>query len=145
MKQHHTYAHTGDRMDLVIKCSSCVSNLHDIKIMHRDIKLSNFLVNRKDFEYTVVISDFGLAVTLENNNSLRTSGRVGTTSYKAPELMSMPTGTTYGIEVDVYSFGVLTWELLSGQSRYGYLQKLMKDTDGHGQTLANWMQGNNGQ
>ena len=130
---------------MLVQCGVCVSMLHDTNIMHRDIKLANFLVNRKDSKYTVVISDFGVAVSSENKESVRASGCVGTTSYKAPELYSVKTGETYGMEVDVYSFGVVMWELLSGKSRYWHLHNLMKNKDGDGQKLDDWMRGNNGQ
>ncbi|XP_025981929.1 MDIS1-interacting receptor like kinase 2 [Glycine max] len=78
------------------------------RIVHRDISSKNVLL---DSEYVAHVSDFGTANFLNPDSSNWTSF-VGTFGYAAPEL-------AYTMEVnekcDVYSFGVLAWEILVGK------------------------------
>ncbi|KAL5172063.1 MDIS1-interacting receptor like kinase 2 [Glycine soja] len=80
------------------------------RIVHRDISSKNVLL---DSEYVAHVSDFGTAKFLNPDSSNWTSF-VGTFGYAAPEL-------AYTMEVnekcDVYSFGVLAWEILFGKHR----------------------------
>lgn len=67
-----------------------VSYLHDLGIMHRDIKLENIMIKKGNFqrgEVTPVIVDFGLA--LEIGTSKGQMVRCGTPGYTAPEILTL--------------------------------------------------------
>ncbi|KAG2403333.1 MDIS1-interacting receptor like kinase [Vigna angularis] len=90
-------------------------------IIHRDISSKNVLL---DLEYVAHVSDFGTAKFLNPNSSNWTSF-VGTFGYAAPEL-------AYTMEVnekcDVYSFGVLAWEILLGKHPGDFISSLLSSS-----------------
>lgn len=81
--------------------------VHFLKIIHRDLKPSNILVAS---DGTVKIADFGLSkiMTIEEQSM---TGGVGTQKFMAPEVIDE---LEYDEKVDVYSFGVLAFFILSG-------------------------------
>mmetsp|Transcript_1915 Transcript_1915/g.3453 ORF Transcript_1915/g.3453 Transcript_1915/m.3453 type:complete len:455 (-) Transcript_1915:1441-2805(-) len=93
---------------LGVKC------LHDNDIVHRDIKPENVLCKNKEWPYRVKIADFGLAdfVLEDTFGDKSTRGMYGTPFFVAPEVIR---GEAYGPAVDVWSCGVLLYNMLSGQ------------------------------
>ena len=92
------------------------------KIVHRDIKLENVLVNNKQGDqYDIRVADFGLAVFTYANELL--FGKCGTPGYVAPEILR---GQGYSYKCDVFSLGSLFFSLLTG--RYLFQGKNNKDT-----------------
>ena len=85
-------------------CKQIVNGLIDIhenKILHRDLKLTNILV---DFNNTIKITDFGLAVSIYSVNH----EEVGTYGYIAPEIFDR---NDYSFKSDLYSLGVIFLEI----------------------------------
>lgn len=89
--------------------------LHSKGIVHRDLKSPNILL---DNDNNALVSDFGLSGILRDNQEL--CGGVGTPNYTAPEvLMHMK----YGNKVDVYSYGVMLWEMATRRVPYGEMSQ----------------------
>lgn len=91
-----------------------VDCLHANDIVHRDIKPENVLAYRKDWPLNVKLADFGLAdFVLENSfGEKSTCGMYGTPFFVAPEVIK---AETYTPAVDIWSLGVLAYNMLSGK------------------------------
>ncbi|MEM1007657.1 MAG: protein kinase, partial [Myxococcota bacterium] len=100
-----------------------LSVAHDAGIIHRDLKPSNiFLVPREGSKVPLVkILDFGIAKVQESElldedsqNLTRTGTVLGTPFYLSPEQLTRRTGMDLGPSVDVYAFGVILYQMVSG-------------------------------
>ena len=92
---------------------------HSRGIVHRDLKPSNILIS---FEGEVKLSDFGLVTGLESSLGLTQTGELlGTPAYMAPEQFSNCAGDARS---DVYSFGILAYQLTHGSLPFGDLPYL---------------------
>ncbi|AQK63032.1 Protein kinase superfamily protein [Zea mays] len=87
---------------LALDLARGLNYLHSKKIMHRDVKAENMLLDRKR---TLKIADFGVARV--EAQSCEVTGQTGTLGYMAPEVLQ---GKPYDHKCDVYSFGILLWE-----------------------------------
>ncbi|KAL7159721.1 hypothetical protein ABFS83_01G046500 [Erythranthe nasuta] len=100
------------RLNIIMGAAKGLTYLHhdcSPRIIHRDIKSSNILL---DANFDARVSDFGLAKLLEDEESHITTIVAGTFGYLAPEYMQSGRATE---KTDVYSFGVLVLEILSGK------------------------------
>jgi serine/threonine-protein kinase len=96
-------------LDLLAPVLSALSAAHDAGIVHRDIKPENVLISN---DGTVKVADFGLARAVTTTGNTATQGLLmGTVSYLAPELV---TDGSADARSDVYSAGILLYELLTG-------------------------------
>ncbi|KAL5582237.1 hypothetical protein UlMin_014679 [Ulmus minor] len=106
---------------------SAVEHCHLRGIMHRDIKVSNILVNN---EGILKLGDFGLANIINSKNKQSLTSRVVTLWYRPPELLMG--STSYGVSVDLWSVGCVFAELylrkpiLKGRTEVEQLHKIFK-------------------
>ncbi|KAJ1293634.1 hypothetical protein BS78_01G083700 [Paspalum vaginatum] len=87
---------------LALDLARGLSYLHSKKIMHRDVKAENMLLDRKR---RLKIADFGVARVEAQSSEV--TGLTGTLGYMAPEVLQ---GKPYDHKCDVYSFGIVLWE-----------------------------------
>jgi serine/threonine protein kinase len=92
--------------------------LHSSGIVHRDLKSLNLLLDNK---WNVKVSDFGLtkfnADLHKHKRGSGAHGAMGSVHWMAPEVLSESPDVDY-VLADVYSFGVILWELLTRQEPY---------------------------
>ncbi|MFM2399953.1 MAG: hypothetical protein RL341_2110, partial [Pseudomonadota bacterium] len=105
------------RLELFLQVADAVSHAHARLIVHRDLKPSNILVTD---DGAVRLLDFGVAKLLEGDAAGSSSltqvmGRAVTPDYASPEQVS---GRAVGVGTDVYSLGVVLYELLTGSRPY---------------------------
>lgn len=93
---------------VISKVLSAVKHLHEIGIVHWDIKPENLLFEDSSPDAEIKLIDYGLSKRLEKENLLST--KVGTPFYVAPEILS----GQYSFPCDLWSIGVLTYLMLCG-------------------------------
>ena len=113
---------TRQRLDLFIKVCHAIQHAHSKGIIHRDIKPSNILVTIIDGVAIPKVIDFGIAKAVEGRlteNTLFTAYEqfVGTPAYMSPEQAEM-SGLDVDTRSDIYSLGVLLYELLAGKTPF---------------------------
>lgn len=116
MAQHGTLTWEA-RMKILLGTAKALAYLHEAiepKVVHRDIKSSNILI---DHEFNSKVSDFGLAKLLDSGESHITTRVMGTFGYVAPEYAN--TGLL-NEKSDIYSFGVLLLEAVTGRDPVDY-------------------------
>lgn len=115
--RQHGYLTWEARMKVLIGTAKALAYLHEAiepKVVHRDIKSSNILI---DDDFNAKVSDFGLAKLLGAGKSHVTTRVMGTFGYVAPEYAN--TGLL-NEKSDVYSFGVLLLEAITGRDPVDY-------------------------
>ncbi|XP_031106377.1 probable LRR receptor-like serine/threonine-protein kinase At1g53430 isoform X1 [Ipomoea triloba] len=108
------------RKKICLGIAKGLAYLHEesrLKIVHRDIKASNVLLDK---DLNAKISDFGLAKLDEEENTHISTRIAGTIGYMAPEYAMRGYLTD---KADVYSFGIVTLEIVSGKSNTNYRPK----------------------
>lgn len=95
-----------------------LAEAHRLGVIHRDIKPDNIFINRTPEGETIKVVDFGIAKMTASETGddwsklTATDSLIGTPAYMSPERLS---GTTYDGGADVYSMGVVLYEMLAGR------------------------------
>lgn len=96
-------------IDIMTQLCSAIMCAHDSYIIHRDIKPQNVLILE---DGRVKITDFGIAMALNSNELTQTNSVMGSVHYLPPEQAN---GSGSTIKSDIYSLGILMYELLTGK------------------------------
>jgi serine/threonine protein kinase/tetratricopeptide (TPR) repeat protein len=112
----------SDRLGLFVQVCQAVQHAHQKGIIHRDLKPSNVLVIMHDDRPVPKIIDFGVAKAIEGKLTDRTLETgfhqlIGTPTYMSPEQAQL-SGNDVDTRSDIYSLGVLLYELLTGMTPF---------------------------
>jgi len=113
---------TKERLDLFIPVCQAIQHAHQKGIIHRDIKPSNVMVTLHDGRPVPRVIDFGIAKATNQRLTEKTlftsyAQMIGTPAYMSPEQAEM-SGLDVDTRTDVYSLGVLLYELLTGTTPF---------------------------
>ena len=98
----------NEAVDIMLQLTSGIACAHDSYIIHRDIKPQNIMILE---DGRVKITDFGIAMALNQNELTQTNSVMGSVHYLPPEQAS---GSGCTIKSDIYSLGILMFELFTG-------------------------------
>ncbi|HUU83121.1 MAG TPA: serine/threonine-protein kinase [Phycisphaerae bacterium] len=133
----------NERLELFVQVCEAVQHAHQKGVIHRDIKPSNILVTMRDGKAIPKIIDFGVAKAISQPLTEKTvytqQGQlIGTPSYMSPEQVEM-TIQDIDTRTDIYSLGVLLYELLTGslpfnraslkEAPFGEVQRIIREVE----------------
>jgi tetratricopeptide (TPR) repeat protein len=134
---------TRQRLDLFLDVCRAVQHAHQKGVIHRDLKPSNVLVTLHDTKAVPKVIDFGIAKATSHRlteKTLFTEFRyfIGTPEYMSPDQAEI-SGLDVDTRTDIYSLGVLLYELLTGttpfdpvtlrKAGYGEIQRIIRDVE----------------
>jgi eukaryotic-like serine/threonine-protein kinase len=131
---------TRQRLDLFIHVCHAIQHAHQKGVIHRDIKPSNILITMVDGEPVPKVIDFGIAKAtggqLLGGNTVFTACDqfVGTPAYMSPEQAAL-SGLDVDTRSDIYSLGVLLYELLTGKTPFAQDELMQSGLDEMRRTL----------
>jgi serine/threonine protein kinase len=109
-------------LEVVLEVASALKHLHTHNVIHRDLKPENILLRESGH---IKVIDFGIAQVLQEDGDPTDTGIgsgsfLGTPSYMSPEQQKNPESVTFAS--DIYSLGVIAYELISGRLSHGLIQ-----------------------
>lgn len=110
-KIHENFTNTS-RQIILIGIANAMKYLHDRSVIHRDLKSLNILI---DENFHPKVTDFGLARFFDISKSSLNATHTGTAFYISPEIIL---GKKYNKSVDVYSFAIIMYEVVTGLRPY---------------------------
>ena len=134
---------TRQRLELFIPVCKAIQHAHHKGIIHRDLKPSNIMVTLHDGKPVPMVIDFGVAKATNQQLTEKTvftrfAQMIGTPEYMSPEQAEM-SGLDIDARTDIYSLGVLLYELLTGttpfgseqlrQAGYAEMQRIIRETE----------------
>jgi len=134
---------TRDRLALFVQVCQAVQHAHQKGIIHRDIKPSNVMVTMHDDKPVPKVIDFGIVKATNQRLTEKTlftryAHMIGTPAYMSPEQAQM-SGLKVDTRTDIYSLGVLLYELLTGttpfapetlqEAGYAEIERIIRETD----------------
>jgi eukaryotic-like serine/threonine-protein kinase len=124
---------TEERLELFIKVCQAIQHAHQKGIIHRDIKPSNILVTLHDGVPVPKVIDFGIAKATQaelTELTIYTQHQqfIGTPAYMSPEQAEM-SGLDIDTRSDIYSLGVLLYELITGSTPFDTTELLQSGLD----------------
>ncbi len=131
---------TNERLELFMQVCSAIQHAHQKGIIHRDLKPSNVLVTMIDGVPVPKVIDFGIAKATNQQSltdkTLFTAFEqfIGTPAYMSPEQAEM-SGVDIDTRSDIYSLGVLLYELLTSQPPFDAAELARSGLDGIRRTL----------
>ncbi len=131
---------TRERLDLFIKVCHAIQHAHQKGIIHRDIKPSNILVTLHDGVPVPKVIDFGIAkatvgqTLTEKTVYTQLQQFIGTPAYMSPEQAEM-SGLDIDTRSDIYSLGVLLYELLAGSTPFDAAELMSQGIDAMRKTI----------
>ena len=99
----------SEAIDIMLQITDGIKAAHDSYIIHRDLKPQNILIQDNG---EIKITDFGIAMALNSTQLTQTNSVMGSVHYLPPEQAS---GKGATIKSDIYSMGILFYELLTGK------------------------------
>lgn len=110
LKRKHKAVPEDVMLPIIKQITSGMIKIHEAGIIHKDLKPANIMLTDNG---AVKIMDFGISETIDNSQTrLSETSRSGTAVYQSPEHLN---GKLVGKESDIWSFGVLCYEMLSGK------------------------------
>ena len=130
---------TRERLALFIQVCQAIQHAHQKGIIHRDIKPSNILVTLHDGVPVPKVIDFGIAKAVDQRLTDKTlftefQSFIGTPAYISPEQAEM-SGLDIDTRSDIYSLGVLLYEMLTGKTPFDAHELVSSGLDGMRRTI----------